>query len=130
MTQISGLTQRTAANAEESASAAAELSAQAAEMQELASQFDLGSRLTGSRSASEAPAATRRSAPARSAGKPSPRGGSKAGSKAGTAARPAARPAARTAAAATAASDDVFPNASALIPFDEDDASDDTLGSF
>jgi methyl-accepting chemotaxis protein len=131
MSQISGLTQRTAANAEESASAAAELSAQAAEMQELAAQFDLGSRSTASRSAaSEAPAATRRSAPARSAGKPSPRGASKATVKAGSKASGAARPGARTAAAATAASDDVFPNASALIPFDEDDASDDVLGSF
>jgi hypothetical protein len=50
--------------------------------------------------------------------------------KAGSKASGAARPGARTAAAATAASDDVFPNASALIPFDEDDASDDVLGSF
>ncbi|MEP6763610.1 MAG: methyl-accepting chemotaxis protein [Gemmatimonadaceae bacterium] len=39
MTQIGSLTQRTAANAEESASAAAELSAQANEMHDLASQF-------------------------------------------------------------------------------------------
>ena len=39
MTQIGTLTQRTAANAEESASAAAELSAQANEMHDLASQF-------------------------------------------------------------------------------------------
>jgi methyl-accepting chemotaxis protein len=131
MSQISGLTQRTAANAEESASAAAELSAQAAEMQELASQFDLGNRSAGSRSAaSEAPAATRRSAPARTAGKPSPRGASKATVKAGSKASSAARPSGRPAAAVAATSDDVFPNASALIPFDEDDASDDVLGSF
>ncbi|MEO7363355.1 MAG: methyl-accepting chemotaxis protein [Gemmatimonadaceae bacterium] len=39
MSQIGTLTQRTAANAEESASAAAELSAQAGEMHDLASQF-------------------------------------------------------------------------------------------
>ncbi|MEP6779472.1 MAG: methyl-accepting chemotaxis protein [Gemmatimonadaceae bacterium] len=39
MAQIGSLTQRTAANAEESASAAAELSAQANEMHDLASQF-------------------------------------------------------------------------------------------
>ena len=41
MSQIGTLTQRTAANAEESASAAAELSAQAGEMHDLASQFTL-----------------------------------------------------------------------------------------
>jgi len=41
MSQIGSLTQRTAANAEESASAAAELSAQAGEMHDLASQFNV-----------------------------------------------------------------------------------------
>ena len=40
--QIGSVTQRTAANAEESASASAELSAQARQMHELASQFQLG----------------------------------------------------------------------------------------
>ena len=44
MAQISALTQRTAANAEESASAAAELSAQAGEMHQMAAQFDVGDR--------------------------------------------------------------------------------------
>jgi methyl-accepting chemotaxis protein len=43
MGQIGQLTQRTAANAEESASAAAELSAQAREMHDLAVQFKVGS---------------------------------------------------------------------------------------
>ena len=51
MAQIGDLTQRTAANAEESASAAAELSAQAREMHDLASQFKV--RETGDDSYAE-----------------------------------------------------------------------------
>lgn len=122
MSQISGLTQRTAANAEESASAAAELSAQAAEMQELASQFDLGNH-GGSRT-SAAVAESRRA--------PTGAGRTVRKQPAKPAARPAAkgRVAARSAAGVSSANDDVFPNASALIPFDDDDSSDDVLGSF
>jgi methyl-accepting chemotaxis protein len=53
---MAALTQRTAANAEESASAATELSAQAGEMNALASQFRLSTVTT-------APAAPRAAAP-------------------------------------------------------------------
>lgn len=53
MSQIGSLTQRTAANAEESASAAAELSAQAGEMHDLASQFTVDG-VSGMSSASSA----------------------------------------------------------------------------
>jgi methyl-accepting chemotaxis protein len=119
MSQISGLTQRTAANAEESASAAAELSAQAAEMQELASQFDLGNR-----------SAVRTSAPVAETRRPAARGGKAAGKPASRPVTKAHAPARAKATAGAATNDDVFPNASALIPFDEDDASDDVLGSF
>ena len=128
MSQISGLTQRTAANAEESASAAAELSAQAAEMQELAAQFDVG------HGARRAPA----TAPVTSASRRQSR-----------AAIPVARVAPATPASVTkvrpsipkpkparpvkvaaATSQDIFAeNAAALIPFD-DDSSDDLLASF
>jgi methyl-accepting chemotaxis protein len=131
MSQISGLTQRTAANAEESASAAAELSAQSNEMQELASQFTLDAKHERAVAASAGSmpgvtsASTRRTSSAVSHGsRPAAR----------TGAKPAARSASRApvgARAAAAKSDDVFPvAASALIPFDDDDASDDVLGSF
>jgi methyl-accepting chemotaxis protein len=139
MSQISGLTQRTAANAEESASAAAELSAQAAEMQEQAAQFDVGDRRqvappsrhhepvvqsrqpsapTPSRRATAAPSPT--AAPARPKRAPA--------AKAKT---PARSSSASASASAGKNNDDVFPvSAAALIPFDDDDASDDVLGSF
>jgi methyl-accepting chemotaxis protein len=121
MSQISGLTQRTAANAEESASAAAELSAQASEMQELASQFDVGER-GAAPAAAPSTHSTRRAPAASPSAPPSARRAS--------APRPAAaRPA--KAAVASAVSDDVFPSsAAALIPFDDNDAGDDILGSF
>jgi methyl-accepting chemotaxis protein len=126
MSQISGLTQRTAANAEESASAAAELSAQASEMQELASQFDVGDRghaaLRQPQQSQQSQAPTRRAATAPSAAPAAPRG-KRAPAK--------AKSASRATAGAAAKSDDVFPvSATALIPFDDDDASDDVLGSF
>lgn len=120
MSQISGLTQRTAANAEESASAAAELSAQAAEMEDLASQFDPTSRLANrSRSTPPtAPSTPGRGATGRTTSLPTPL------------ARGASRPAVKPRTSVAAASDNIFPTASALIPFDEDDASDDVLESF
>jgi methyl-accepting chemotaxis protein len=67
MAQIGQLTQRTAANAEESASAAAELSAQAGEMQVLAQNFRVSDR--GRSSGERAPARRR---PVRHACAPAP----------------------------------------------------------
>ena len=135
MSQISGLTQRTAANAEESASAAAELSAQSAEMQDLASQFELGQTRVESVSAplvAPTSASTRRAAASAPQVPPS---ASRGVSKARSAAAPRSKAKnARATASANGANngetDDVFPvNAAALIPFDED-SSDDILGSF
>ncbi len=162
MTQIAGLTQRTAANAEESASAAAELSAQAEEMQELASQFDVGDRghrsersqvtstsrrqaalnespaFSSPRSASHGTSNTSRaSTPSRApkaAAKPAAKAAAKPASKAPV--RPAAKGLVRAKSSASsngthAHQDDVFPmSAAAMIPFDDDDSSDDILGSF
>ncbi|MBA3917274.1 MAG: hypothetical protein C0516_01655 [Gemmatimonas sp.] len=127
MSQISGLTQRTAANAEESASAAAELSAQSAEMQELAAQFELGDRGRSISHSAAAPAVTsaaRRAATAPASSRPAKRGAGKP-----VPARSAAP--ARGGQAAAEKSDDVFPvSAAALIPFDEDGDSDGILESF
>ncbi len=68
ITQIGAVTQRTAANAEESASAAAELSAQAREMHELAAQFTLGDEEAPvARPAAYASQSTRRLEPPRKA---------------------------------------------------------------
>ena len=61
MAQISALTQRTAANAEESASAAAELSAQAGEMHQMAAQFDVGEGTRTAKSTTSRKAPTRKS---------------------------------------------------------------------
>ena len=137
MSQISGLTQRTAANAEESASAAAELSAQSAEMQELAIQFTLDAK--HSQAVSQGVAESHRgqtSAANRRASAPSTppsaaRQPARAATKSSRAS--ASKSVARAAKSRSAAekSDDVFPvSASALIPFDEDDSTDDVLGSF
>lgn len=69
MSQIGTLTQRTAANAEESASAAAELSAQAGEMHDLASQFTVdGVSLPTSASMAQQRLALRRHARERAGG--------------------------------------------------------------
>ncbi|MGV3709145.1 MAG: methyl-accepting chemotaxis protein [Gemmatimonas sp.] len=66
MSQIGSLTQRTAANAEESASAAAELSAQASEMHDLAVQFTVaGVSVVGSKAAAQQRLTARRVARAR-----------------------------------------------------------------
>ncbi len=125
MAQIGQLTQRTAANAEESASAAAELSAQAGEMHELAAQFDVGAR-AGHSSAPMAAAPIAAPAPTRR----------KSASAAKTPARRQAAPKSRTTAKSVSAhqnaSDDVFPlSAADAIPFDDDDAGDDdVLGQF
>ena len=122
MAQIGSLTQRTAANAEESASAAAELSAQAREMHELAAQFDVGD--AGTQAYVEPPrrqepvsrvsVGARRPAPVRTAAP----------------ARAKAAPAARSAAAMGSASQSGGSTASAMIPFDDDDDGDDILNSF
>ncbi len=132
MSQISGLTQRTAANSEESASAAAELSAQAGEMLELASQFTLDNSNTQAVAQSHAgktSAQTRRASTP-----PAVARGGRVAARPAAPARPAAKPAkpaVRTVAARAEKSDDVFPvSASTLIPFDEDDSTDDVLGSF
>lgn len=99
MTQISTLTQRTAANAEESASAAAELSAQAGEMHELASQFTVE---TSGRRSAQAGRETRRPAKPRSVVRVKPRTPTRAESP-------------------FVGSDNVFPmSAAATIPFDDD----------
>ncbi len=119
MGQIGGLTQRTAANAEESASAAAELSAQAREMHDLAAQFNVGE---GSRYEAEEEVPRRR--------EPASRVSIGSGRPPRAAARPTPRAAvessAQAARASTAAS-----AASAMIPFDDDDGpGDDVLNSF
>lgn len=132
MSQIGLLTQRTAANAEESASAAAELSAQAREMHDLAVQFKVGDE---QRQASRDDEPSRRDEPASrvsvGAGRP-PRAAAKAAVKPVAKAAPRSR--AKAAATAPKASQGatVAPtSASALIPFDDDDAnSDDILNSF
>jgi len=115
MAQIGSLTQRTAANAEESASAAAELSAQAREMHDLAVQF----KLSDAPQSSYTPPAPRREPVSRASvgsGRPSARG------VAGRSAPPARARASGASAGAKAA---------ALIPFDDDDSSgDDVLNSF
>ena len=115
MTRIGDLTQRTAANAEESASAAAELSAQAREMHELAEQFDVGES-DGPSSVAPPP---RRRAPV-----------SRVSVGAGRPARPAARERV-TAQPVMQAAAPVGTGAAAMIPFDDDDQhTDDILNSF
>ncbi len=115
MTRIGDLTQRTAANAEESASAAAELSAQAREMHELAEQFEVG----------EADAPTFVAPPKRRAPV------SRVSVGAGRPARPAAKPRAAAPSRSEAPAAAVAGSASALIPFDDDDQhTDDILNSF
>ncbi len=123
MAQIGQLTQRTAANAEESASAAAQLSAQAREMHDLAVQFTVSSAPAVRVGADEAP--SRRTEPVSrvsvGAGRPA-RASAKRSPK-------PTRNAAPAPAKATASSKSQ--QASALIPFDDDDAhGDDVLNSF
>ena len=125
MQQIGGLTQRTAANAEESASAAAELSAQAREMHDLAVQFNVGDGTLASANTTQrrAKAVSRVSI---GAGRPASR---KDGGKKQSAAVPHVRSrngaADRNAVTASA-------SAASLIPFDDDEDgnSDDVLHSF
>ncbi len=114
MAQIGDLTQRTAANAEQSASAAAELSAQAREMHELAVQFKVGDGDSTSYMAKEP---VRRRAPVSrvtvGTGRPPHR------SPAPRAAPPRSESASTSSAAAV------------MIPFDDDDGgADDVLNSF
>ena len=116
MGQIGNLTQRTAANAEESASAAAELSAQAREMHELAVQFNVGDAAPDRYE----PDAPRDREPVSrvsvGAGRPLRRD---------VALPPTYRP------SAVAKASSVVGSAAAMIPFDDDDAgSDDVLNSF
>ena len=115
MAQIGDLTQRTAANAEESASAAAELSAQAREMHELAVQFKVGD----DERETYAPEPPRRREPVSrvtvGTGRPFRR-----------AHAPVSSRSERAAADVPATS-----SAAAMIPFDDDDSgSDDVLSSF
>jgi methyl-accepting chemotaxis protein len=154
MSQISALTQRTAANAEQSASAAAELSAQAGEMHQMATQFDVGnrgesmapppsmtreSRSSDSRNRPAARAATSRDVTTRGTAKAST--AKPVATRAGASARPTRPAVAPTARGATKplssphaahGSDDLFPMSAAdAIPFDDDDAGDDdVLGQF
>jgi len=117
MAQIGSLTQRTAANAEESASAAAQLSAQAREMHELAAQFNVGDEATYSYA--EPP--RRREPVSRvsvGAGRPVAR------------AKGAPAPSARSGASTGSAAEATGSKASAMIPFDDDDDGDDILNSF
>ena len=116
MGQIGNLTQRTAANAEESASAAAELSAQAREMHELAVQFNVGDAAPDR----YVPDAPRHREPVSrvsvGAGRPPRRD---------VAPPPTHRP------SAVAKAQSAVGSAAAMIPFDDDDAgSDDVLNSF
>jgi methyl-accepting chemotaxis protein len=130
MSQISGLTQRTAASAEESASAAAELSAQSAEMQEMASQFTLDARHTATVRQSAAPTTSSASGRASSARRPSTASAAPAVRAPRQSSPAPARVSSVSQSNRNNESDDVFPmSASALIPFD-DDSSDDVLGSF
>jgi methyl-accepting chemotaxis protein len=115
MSQIGALTQRTAANAEESASAATELSAQAREMHDLAVQFNVGARSASSVRTAPVARATI------GAGRPKP-------APQRAAVRPPAKSqstASRSISAGAAAG-----TASAMIPFDDDDSVDDILSSF
>jgi methyl-accepting chemotaxis protein len=114
MAQIGDLTQRTAANAEESASAAAELSAQAREMHDLAVQFKVSDADAPEEYEPEPPPQRREpvSRVAIGAGRPPRRA---------TAPAPAPQVPKQTAASAAAA----------MIPFDDDEsAADDLLSSF
>ncbi len=122
MVQISSLTQRTAANAEESASAAAELSAQAGEMHQMAAQFNVG------RAGEKAPVGKAPSAPSASTRKVK----AAAAPAPARSRRPVAGKARASSGSSSAASDDVFPmSAAAAIPFDDDDVGgDDVLGQF
>ncbi len=137
MSQISQLTQRTAANAEESASAAAELSAQAGEMHQLAAQFKVDNSqapsATSRRSATP-PARGKSATSSRTSGASSRSASTTSASTTSRSARPvssAPRKSAISAASRAAVSDDVFPmSASAAIPFDDDNDSDDVLGQF
>ena len=114
MRQIGGLTQRTAANAQQSASAAAELSAQAREMHDLAAQFTVDD---GS-DARDRSATVQRRRPSSSAaigsGRPARR-------------KEPAPPAKRSRNSDTARAR----NAASIIPFDDDgSAGDEVLNSF
>ena len=127
MSQIGTLTQRTAANAEESASAAAELSAQAGEMHELATQFIVSDRREPVTQASASTARRKVVVPAeRGAEREKPAAPKKPRAKAAAAAGRATTRSAR----AVEPNDDVFPmSAAATIPFDDEDG-DDVLGQF
>ncbi len=127
MSQIGTLTQRTAANAEESASAAAELSAQAGEMHELATQFIVSDRREPVTQASASTARRKVVVPAeRGAEREKPSAPKKPRAKAAAAAGRATTRSAR----AVEPNDDVFPmSAAATIPFDDEDG-DDVLGQF
>lgn len=124
MAQIGSLTQRTAANAEESASAAAELSAQAREVHDLASQFKVGDEME-SQSFRHSSHREEQAPPPRK----EPVSRVKVGAGRPPAAPKAAAPKKRAVAAAPAKA--AVAKAAALIPFDDDDGdADDILNSF
>ncbi len=115
ISQIAQLTQRVAANAEESASAAAELQAQAGEMHEMASQFVVDD------SSARKPAAGRRKESV-----PPSRSGASRSARATSAAAHAPRATARAAAVVTtagaaSATKGAEHDAATMIPFDDDD---------
>ncbi|HYW49705.1 MAG TPA: methyl-accepting chemotaxis protein [Gemmatimonadaceae bacterium] len=133
MAQIGDLTQRTAANAEESASAAAELSAQAREMHDLAVQFKVTDDGDGHRHDADemddavAPPPPRRRQPVSrvsiGAGRP-PRTAKPSAVPKPVSRKKKSEPAPAVKAAPAAGS------AAAIIPFDDDQDSDDILSSF
>ncbi len=126
MAQIGQLTQRTAANAQQSASAAAQLSAQASEMHDLAVQFTVSADLQSPAGVGGRP---RRSEPVSpvsvGAGRP-PRAPAKRSAKPARKSTPPPAMASGTSVRGKGAV-----SASALIPFDDDDTNgDDVLNSF
>jgi len=112
ISQIAQLTQRVAANAEESASAAAELQAQAGEMHEMASQF-----IVDGSSARKPGAGSRTVTAPASRGATAVRKSARMASAASHVPRAKARAAAGAPMAATGAETD----AATMIPFDDDD---------
>ncbi len=118
ISQIARLTQRVAANAEESASAAAELQAQAGEMHDMASQFIVDASASRSESRGAHPTTQPSAAAAARSAAPSQRK-SRAATPAVAAGRRGATASSRVTAkqAATAPSD-----AESLIPFDDEDS--------
>ncbi len=131
ISQIAELTQRVAANAEESASAAAELQAQAGEMHEMASQFVVDG--SDARAYGSSTAATKASLPPRHDAPTPTRDRSGSGStrrqaRPARSAAPAPTAPARKRAAVARTPVSATIHAASLIPFDDDDS--DSLAEF